>query len=318
MTISGFTFVRNATKLYYPVRESIESILPIVDEFVVALGEGDPDDRTLEEIQKIGSQKIRIVTTRWDLKRYPGGSEYAHQTDIAKAHCTGDWLFYLQSDEVIHEKYLDTIQRTCKAYHYDSEVEGLLFDYRHFWGDYRHYLLSHAWYPREIRIIRNLKDIHSWRDAQSFRVIPDFDGKDYFQKINTYKLKVARVGACVYHYGWVRPPSLMQKKRVSFETHMQGADRASELFREAPPAFDYGDLSRLKVFHESHPAVMQDFIERFNWEQELSPDRKAIATHKHDRLKYRLLTFVEQHFLGGKQIAGFKNYQLVRKGLITQ
>ncbi|MEO9211214.1 MAG: glycosyltransferase family 2 protein, partial [Ginsengibacter sp.] len=100
MRISGFTMVKNATKLYYPVRESIESILPIVDEFVVALGDCDEDDHTLEEIKSIQSDKIKIVNTKWDTQIFAGGSEYAHQTDIAKSHCTGDWLFYLQSDEV--------------------------------------------------------------------------------------------------------------------------------------------------------------------------------------------------------------------------
>src|SRR6185312_9339383 len=103
MTISAFSMVRNATKLYYPVKASIESILPIVDEFVIALGDCDNDDHTLEEIQKIKSEKIKIIHTKWNIEKYTNGSEYAHQTDIAKEQCKGDWLFYLQSDEVMHE-----------------------------------------------------------------------------------------------------------------------------------------------------------------------------------------------------------------------
>ena len=99
MTISGFTFVKNATKLYYPVKASIESILPIVDEFIIAIGDCDADDQTQEVIESIGSPKIRLIHTKWDLKKYPSGLEYAHQTDIAKQECKGDWLFYLQCDE---------------------------------------------------------------------------------------------------------------------------------------------------------------------------------------------------------------------------
>ena len=53
MKISGFTFVRNATKLYLPVRESIISVLPLVDEFIIALGDCAHDDKTLEEIKKL-------------------------------------------------------------------------------------------------------------------------------------------------------------------------------------------------------------------------------------------------------------------------
>ncbi|WP_315818706.1 hypothetical protein [Paraflavitalea speifideaquila] len=134
MTISGFSFVRNATKLYYPVKESIESILPIVDEFVIALGKGDADDHTLAEIQQIKSEKIRIVHTEWDLQTYTHASVYAQQTDVAKNACKGDWLFYLQSDEVIHEKYLPLIRARCEELLEDREVEGLLFKYRHFGG----------------------------------------------------------------------------------------------------------------------------------------------------------------------------------------
>ena len=53
MKISGFSFVRNATKMYLPVWESISSVLPMVDEFVLALGKGDADDHTLDEIEKL-------------------------------------------------------------------------------------------------------------------------------------------------------------------------------------------------------------------------------------------------------------------------
>jgi hypothetical protein len=305
--------VRNAAKLYYPIRASIESVLPIVDEFVVALGNCDPDDHTLEEIQSIQSDKIRVIHTRWDLETYTGGSEYARQTDIAKAACTGDWLFYVQSDEVIHEKYLPVIKQRCEQLLNDKEVEGLLFDYVHFWGDYNHHLVSHVWYPKEIRIVRNDPDIHSWRDAQSFRRIPNFDGKDYFQKENTYKLKVASANAAIYHYGWVRPPHLMQKKQKSFVTDLKGHEQAEAEFKNSGAEFDYGDLSKLRVFKGTHPAVMKSFMEKFNWRDKLLPRKRTSSEHKHDKLKYRLLTFIEQNLLGGRQLWVFENYTLLKR-----
>ncbi|MEL6853091.1 MAG: hypothetical protein AAFP92_31565, partial [Bacteroidota bacterium] len=174
MKISGFTMVKNADKLYYPIKASIASILPLVDEFVVALGDCDADDRTREEILSLASEKIRIIDTVWNLERYPNGMENAHQTDLAKAACSGDWLFYLQADEVVHEADLPKIKQACQRWLDDPQVEGLLFNYRHFWGDYDHYQDCHGWYPREIRIVRNDPEIHSWESAQSFRRIPDF------------------------------------------------------------------------------------------------------------------------------------------------
>lgn len=315
MTISGFTMVRNGAKLYYPIKQAIASILPICDEFVVALGNCDPDDKTLQEIESIGSDKIRIIHTVWDIGKYPRGMEHAHQTDIAKEACTGDWLFYVQSDEVVHEEDLPRIRQRCEELLPDKSVEGILFKYRHFWGDYDHYITSHAWYANEIRIIRNDKDIHSWESAQSFRRIPDFDGVNYRQKEGTFKLKVARVDAYIFHYGWVRPPKYMQKKRRVFEGIHQGEARAEELLGQEGAEFDFGNMSQLSIYRHTHPAVMGERIRLFNWGDQLrrTTNQSSVARHKHERLKYRVLTFVEQTFLGGRQILSFKNYKLARR-----
>jgi hypothetical protein len=312
MKISGFTMVRNATKLYYPIKESIESILPICDEFIVALGKGDEDDQTESEIRSINSDKIRIIHTIWDLEKYPNGMVYAQQTDLAKSHCTGDWLFYIQSDEVVHERFLPAIKRRCEELLSNEKIDGLLFDYKHFWGDYDHFIVSHAWYPREIRIIRNRADIHSWRDAQSFRCMPDFDGLNYRQQQGTFKLSVAKVDACIFHYGWVRPPVLMQRKRKSFSSHYRGLASAQKEFTNEHELFDYGDLSRYHVFRDSHPQILSLWIAKFNWQHQLYPHQPIVKKHKHEKFKYRLLTFVEQNFLNGKLIGGFKNYKLIK------
>lgn len=314
MKISGFTFTKNATKLYYPVKASIECLLPLVDEFIVVIGDCDEDDNTEQEINSISSDKIKIIHTAWDLEKYSNGTEYAHQTDIAKAACTGDWLFYLQTDEVVHEKYLPVIKKSCEKYFPDKEVDGFLFKYRHFWGDYNHYLVSHAWYAREIRIIRNDPEIHSWRDAQSFRRIPQFDGFDYNKSAGTFKLNVVELDAYIFHYGFVRPPGIMQKKRKDHNTHYQGEASTERLFKNEDAAFDYGDLSKLKIYHDTHPLAMQQFMEGFNWETSLryrsQTDKKKI--HKHEKFKYRMLTLLEQTFLKGKSLFGFKNYYILK------
>ena len=320
MTISGFTMVRNGTKYYYPIKQAIASILPLVDEFVVALGASDPDDRTFEEIQSIGNNKIKIIHTVWDLEKYPRGMEHAHQTDIAKNACKGDWLFYVQSDEVVHEDDLPKIRQRCEELLHDKSIEGLLFKYRHFWGDYDHYITSHAWYANEIRIVRNDPDIHSWESAQSFRRIPNFDGINYRQQKGTYKLKVARVDACINHYGWVRPPQYMQNKRKAMEVIHRGKDQAEAQFKQEKPEFNFGDISLLTKFKGTHPAVMQERIRLFNWSDQLERQQnhlrearkegKPIYKHKHERMKYRILTFIEQHLLGGRQLFSFKNYKL--------
>ena len=318
MKISGFSMGKNALKLYYPMKQSVMSIIPLVDEFIIALGDSDEDDKTKEELLSIGSEKIRIIDTKWDIEEYPRGMEHAHQTDIAKSYCKGDWLFYLQSDEVIHESDLPVIKSRCEELFDNQEVEGLLFNYRHFWGDYDHYQDGHCWYRKEIRIIRNKPDIHSWESAQSFRRIPGFNGLNYRQQENTYKLKVAEVDAWVYHYGWVRPPSLMQSKIKVFSINHRGRESVDhqDKLRMYDNVFDYANLSYLRVFKGNHPEVMKEWIEQFNWQDQLRFKGPALSynpvRNKQERFKYRLLSWIEKNLLFGKRIGEFKNYKLLK------
>jgi len=319
MKISGFSMGKNAVKLYYPMKQAVMSILPIVDEFVVALGNNDEDDKTREQLLSIGSDKIKIVDTIWDIEKYPKGMEHAHQTDIAKSNCTGDWLFYLQSDEVIHEKYLPIIQKRCLELLDDKEIEGLVFDYHHFWGDYEHIQDGHCWYRKEIRIIRNNPEIHSWESAQSFRKIPVFDSVNYRIKEGTYKLKVANSGASVYHYGWVRPPVLMQNKIKAFSMNHRG--KASVEKQESDhiydKVFDYGNLNFLTRFEGSHPVVMKEWIDQFNWKHQLRYSGQRDTTNplrnKHEKKKYRIISWIEKYLLFGLRLGEFKNYILLKR-----
>jgi len=310
---------KNALKLYYPMRQAVESILPLVDEFVVALGDSDEDDVTRAEIEAIGSTKIRIVDTVWDIEKYPRGMEHAHQTDIAKDLCTGDWLFYLQSDEVVHEKDLETIRKRCEELLPDEEVEGLIFNYRHFWGDYEHIQDGHCWYRKEIRIIRNHPQIHSWESAQSFRKIPGFEGLNYRQQEGTYKLKVAEVDAEIFHYGWVRPPAVMQNKIKAFSINHQGRKKveAQVAAHHYDRIFDYGNLSKLTRFTGTHPSVMKEWMDRFDWKKQLRYSGPAQSQNpvvsKHDRPRYRIISWIEKKLPGNVRLGEFKNYIKLQK-----
>ncbi len=315
MKISGFTFMRNTSSLYYPFIESIQSILPIVDEFVIAMGNNDPGDQTESMVKSISSDKIKIHKTSWDTEKYLQGTIYAQQTDFAKKLCRGDWLFYLQSDEVLHEKYLDIVYENCEKYLGQSEVEGFLFDYKHFWGDYSHYMKSHVWYPKELRIIRNRNDIHSYGDAQSFKVIEDFDGLDFRTKKKTRRLQVKQIDACIYHYGWVRPPEMMQTKDKKMASYYYDELSVEKKFSASEHYFDYGNMSLIPVFNETHPAVMKEFIKQFNWKEFLHYEKDYIPRReslKHERLKYRLLSWIEQNLLNEQLLFGYKNWKLLK------
>lgn len=306
MKISGFTFCRNAPMLAYPFIESIQSALPLVDEFIVAVAHGDEGDTTLQDIEAIGSEKIKIVDTDWKADEFRGGTEYARQTDIARFECTGDWLLYLQADEVLHEADIPILHKRCSDLLHNHHIEGMIMQYFHFWGDYNHYHTSHAWYPYEIRVIRNHPDIHSWMDAQSFRKIPDFNPLMYGEHQGTHKLHVADSGARIFHYGYVRPPDYMQRKNTSMREQYHGATA-----KPATEMYQYGNLSKIPEYKGSHPAIMQKRISEMDWTYLLNYDGKEILRRpllKHEKLKYRIISGIEQKLLCGRHVGAFKNY----------
>lgn len=315
MKVSGFTFLRNGAKLHYPIVESILSALPLVDEFVIAMGDSDPDDDTRERIEALGSPKIRIIDTVWDLAKYPNGAVYAQQTDVAKSHCTGDWLLYLQGDEVIHEDGYDMLRRSLERWHDVPEVDAMLFDYIHFWGDYNHAHDSHRWYRQEMRVVRNDPTIHSMKDAQSFRRVRNFDGVSYFDKSGTEKLMAVHSGVRIFHYGWVRAPAGMQSKVQAFDRHhKKKGDAAGKTEIVATKPFDYGPLGRIDEFTGTHAKVMEERIGRFDWADSLNYGKHhgaAGVTHAHERLKYRAISWLERTFFGGRHLFASRNYLML-------
>ena len=250
MKISGFTIVRNAIKYDYPIVEAIMSILPICDEVIVAVGKSEDD--TLQLIRSIHSPKIKIIETVWDDRLRIGGKVLADETNKAFAAISkdSDWAFYIQGDEVIHEKYLPVIKEAMLKYKDQKNVGGLLFNYTHFYGSYDFIGDSRRWYRREIRVIRNDKNISSYKDAQGFR------------KNNT-KLNVKLIDAFVYHYGWVKPPEAQQAKQQTFNKLWHDDEWMK---RNVPDVevFDYSQTDSVAKFAGTHPAVMQERINKMN------------------------------------------------------
>ena len=289
MKVTGFTFIRNALIYDYPVVESICSILPICDDFVVAVGKSD--DATLESISGIDPAKIRIIETIWDDSLRKGGQVLALETDKAYQNIAddSDWAFYIQGDEVVHEKYLETIRSSMLKWKDDAEVEGLLFKYLHFYGSYDYVGLSASWYPYEIRVIRKSPLIHSYRDAQGFR------------KMEKQKLRVKAIDAYMYHYGWVKDPAAMQRKQESFNKFWH-PDEWLEKHVAKAEEFDYSGIDALKLFNGTHPAVMLDRISRKNWQFDFD-----IAFNRMS-FKNRMKMMLSEQF--GIEL-GYKNYKRI-------
>jgi hypothetical protein len=289
MKVSGFTFIRNAIKYDYPVVEAITSILPLCDEFIVAVGKSE--DNTLQLIKDINSPKIKIIETVWDDTLRKGGQVLADETNKALKAISPDstWAFYIQADECIHEKYLPAIKEAMLKWKDDKTVEGLLFNYLHFYGSYDFVGDSRRWYRKEIRIIRNDKNISSYRDAQGFRK-------------NGEKLKVKQVDAFIYHYGWVKPPKMQQAKLEVFNRLWHDEEWMKKNIKNADE-FDYSGIDSLVRFNDVHPSVMQQRIKNKNWQFNFDPTQKKIS------FKSRVLMFVER--ATGWRVGEYKNYKII-------
>lgn len=289
MKVSGFTFIRNAVKFDYPVVEAIKSLLPVCDEFVVAVG--NSEDNTRELIESIGSEKVRIVDTVWDDSLREGGKVLAVETDKAFAALSpdSDWAFYIQGDEVLHERYHEPVKAAMEQWKDHPEVEGLLLKYMHFYGSYDYVGDSRRWYRREVRVVRNDKSIYSYRDAQGFRK-------------NDRPLQVKLVDATMYHYGWVKPPEFQQAKQEYFNKLWHNDEWVD---REVPKgeSFDYSQIDSLALFKEEHPEVMKDRIARRNWQFSFDPTKTRLP------LKSRFLHGVER--ATGWRVGEYRNYKIV-------
>ena len=291
MKVSGFTFIRDAVKNDYSIVEAILSILPVCDEFVVAVG--DSEDETLSLIRGINSPKIRIIETVWDTSIREGGRTFALETDKAYAAISPDtdWAFYIQGDECIHEKYLPVLKKAMEENLDNPGVEGLLLKYLHFYGSYDFTASSRRWYRNEIRVLKYHPGIQSYRDAQGFRK----EGR---------KINVKPVDAYVYHYGWVKPPSGLGNKVRNFNKYYREDSWIEENLPETQE-FDYGNADRLIRFEGTHPQVMEKRIAAGNWKFAVDPT----LLKKKMNLRRRLLQSIED--LTGWRIGEYKNFKVV-------
>ena len=240
MRVSGFTIVKNGVKLGYPMVESIRSILPLCDEFIVSVGKSE--DNTLDVIRSIKDPKIRIIETIWNQSQ--GCTVLSEETNIALKECTGDWAFYLQTDEVVHENDLPRLKRCMQESCDDPQVDALRFKWFHFYGSHFRYRIDHGWYQKQDRIIRNNGSMISIGDAWGFG------------RKDMRPMKRKNTECLLYHYGWVQPPQVMALRRLNAE-RIGFVDLKEE---EGKKDFDFGQLHRFPPYFGTHPSVMNQIV----------------------------------------------------------
>ena len=285
-SISGFTFIRNGVELGFPFEQSIRSLLPLVDEFVIAVGASRDD--TLARVLRINDTRLRIIETVWNENMAERGFVYAQQKMIAQYACTGDWAFYLEGDEVLHEDELPRIRASVDRHHADPRVEALVFDYLHFYGAPDWLAVSPAWYRRECRLIRNT--IRSYAPDGQFWVVMDRHRRGRLPR-------AALADAHIYHYGHVRRTAYMQQK----------LDQVSRYWSGEAPKVDYAqiDPQALRRFDGTHPRLMAPWLAA-EAEPAFAPAADHVPTRR--ERKHRLAMRLERLF--GWDLS-HKHYELV-------
>jgi len=273
MKVSAFTFIKNGQILGYPFLQSIQSILPIVDEFVINVGESEDD--TLVLIQSIDNKKIRIIQSKWNDTMQDRGYVYGQQKMIAQYNCTGDWAFYIEGDEVYHEDDLDKILHAMESYCDDDNVEALAFDFYHFYGNANSYLDSPGWYRSEARIIKN--SVRSYAPDGLFWLVLDSNKKGRYPRAKHILIHC-------YHYGWIRSEEQMNLK----------SKKVQKYWGKEPAKIDYSqmDQSIIKQFCGTHPAIVHHWLPRAEGVFQVDP--KYTLTKK--QKKHRIILKLEKLF----------------------
>jgi hypothetical protein len=286
--LSGFTLVRNAVKLDFPIVPAIQSVLEVCDEVVVNVGKSEDDTRDL--VASIKDPRVRILDTVWDFTKR--NLMISIETQRAMDACRGSWGIYIQADEVLHERGAHILKEKTTEWDRDERVEGLLVKYRHFYGGFDCIATSRRWYRREVRCIRLGRDIRPYQGAQGFRVGPRYR-----------KIRARPTEAEMFHYGWARPARAIQEKlQISQTIYPWGAERLKQ--EQARGFLEWIPL--LRPFTGTHPAAARRWITERNHDPErvIGP-----ARFKPEHIRFYVSDWIER--LTGARVFEFRNYEVV-------
>ena len=286
--LSGFTIVRNAVKLDFPIIPAIHSVLEVCDEVVVNVGKSEDDTRDL--VASIDDPRVRILDTEWDFTKK--NIMLSIETQRAMDACRGSWGIYIQADEVLHERGAHILREKVAEWDRDGQVEGLLVKYLHFYGGFDRIATSRRWYRREVRCIRLGQDIRPYQGAQGFRVGPGYR-----------KIRARPTEAEMFHYGWARPAKAIKEKlEVSKTIYPWGGDRFDK--EQARGFLEWIPL--LRDFTGSHPAAAREWIA----DRTHDPDRVIGPRHfKPEHMRFYVSDWIER--MTGARVFEFRNYVVV-------
>lgn len=229
MKITGTMVLRNAVKLGYPFELAIRSLRPLCDEVIILVdptSEDDTLDRVIDLLPDI------IVQSSWDMSNHRGHTncEISVQTEHVCAEATGDWIFSLQADEVLHEEEAATLRAAASAAEADG-VSALEIMRLYFYGSLRQYRTD--WTIPMVRFFKR----GAWK--------PDVDGAMRFDPCTPRERKKSLSTAKIYHYSRVGDPQAIAERVRNLDGFFHEPSRVEQ--GEVKP-YDFSRLRKLDTY----------------------------------------------------------------------
>lgn len=268
--VSGFSIVKNATIYDYPLEVALTSVLPLVDELHVNVGVSDDD--TLDRVLGIDDARIHVHEVDWGVPTGRATRDLGDETNRVMQHCRHDWALYIQADEVLHEEDHDRIRAALLKASARQDVEGLAFDYLHFYGSPAWQITGRGAFRSEVRIVRRSSGARAFAGAQGFRV-------------DNRLLRAMDSGARVFHYGYVKSQEALNAKLAMVKMWKgEDPDWAEE--------WEFVRPAGLQPFRGTHPAVARTWIEDRSWSFDpATAGREPLSVKS---LRYRASNLIER------------------------
>ena len=236
--ISGFILVHLPETYQYPYVECIESWLDFVDELVLVVSVlGYPAEKYIKELGK--NEKVKIVYRHWEFEADWPYSRLGENFNAGFEACTGDIVFKIDLDWVLHENSWNGSQRgnrnlrdDCQKM-FEAEKYVMVTNKKNFILADRYFIKS----PRTIAFNKSLVkqnklpikiglDIKKWSWGNEF-IQPKFDENGIFFG-ELYRNKGTQYLGCanIFNYDYI-----FRTKQIAIN-HRAGFLRAEQIQKE--------------------------------------------------------------------------------------
>ena len=252
MKLSAVISYKNCIQSGYPFAESILSMLPIVDEYLV--NDGGSTDGTLEATKRLVEMypdKIKLYQindfpcTRWHC--------VSDQYNKLIEDATGDWIFQGNADEIMHENDIGTYKAALGA----AKPETIVL--RHLRHEIFNYWSETGWYDYwPARVTRNIEGV--------FQDWPSLGGDEFIKPKWTWMQfppDCERLeGFKIWHYYMMFIENNMEKMRHDSEdvaTSDKHRAQQFEFYKVHPYSLKVPEWYGVKVV-PNQPGIIKDMV----------------------------------------------------------